>query len=363
MNVKLETKPSTLDKYVDTYLLHVDNMFNFFVSTKAQIDDGNSEGSWVNPRSSSLLKFTLFGLFFVFVCMLASCKTVPVKAPITVSPRSNMVSDKKPETLYIRRDESKIQNRETGSATGSIYADNDGSRDFFSDEARLKVGDYVNVQIPKELQFNHAPNSSTGDLNKGASAADIKLSDPFAVGGAGGNSTPLSQFKMQVVSIDDFGNAFLRGNRNYSSTQGEHREVDLTARAPRKTITNYEVGADKLDSVKVAENKTGNYSDYVSTSWDQIISRKIAGYTPDLDSEVEKLESIKQEMVIAQNNLRDRSKALNEEKERMKKDRERIALAQATQAARLKESEEKKASLTKPEDTKAGAAAQKGEAK
>jgi membrane protein involved in colicin uptake len=56
-----------------------------------------------------------------------------------------------------------------------------------------------------------------------------------------------------------------------------------------------------------------------------MVSRRLAGFTPDLKSEMSAIDGLRDEIRTAQSALRDQAKANETERERIRKERERMA--------------------------------------
>ncbi|MEY2987998.1 MAG: hypothetical protein RJB13_1519 [Pseudomonadota bacterium] len=314
----MQTKLSTISKLIATYLEKTEN-------------------------SSKLLKLTLSGIVITFTVLLFSCQSLPqspnFNRPIPQAFPSE-VSDKGADRLFLQRSEVQIRNREQGSSTGSIWADAQDPRTLTSDAAPSKEGQTITVVIPDELQFS--PQSVTSVEKKSDAKDDkkqssknengIQLSDPdFASPSLQLSQAPMKEFKMQIVGFEPGGDVYLRGTRRFSGATGDETTAMVLAKVPRRYLNGYSIDARDLTDVAVNENIAGKLREYSAPGWDEMVSRRLAGFSPDLKSEMGALDGLRDEIKIAQKALREQAQANELERERLRKERERLE-SQGTQA-------------------------------
>lgn len=318
------------------------------------------ESPLIEPESKALVRLTLGLLLAVFTWILVSCQTAP-RTP-SKRPRQNTEApvvrgEKRPETLWLKRETLRIKPKDQGSTTGSIWADAASPRHLLADERPTREGEVVTVLIPEELRFQPpnalpgnpkpgdtkpwaakpgGPQTATAGANAGANAGATAganaggpqdgppFTDPYAVGAAAElPRTPLTQLKMEIVGREPTGETYLRGVKSYRNGLGELRDVTVFAKIPDRLVTGFEIDARDLTEVAVNEQVNGQTAEYASTGWDPIVSRRLAGYTPDVNAEVQALEDVRQELVMAQGAMKEQMKAMADERSRVQKDRQR----------------------------------------
>lgn len=284
-----------------------------------------------------MLQLTISGLIITFTVLLFSCQSIgPRPAPrlpqarLFDSPRS----DRDIDQLYLRRDDFIIRNKEAGSSTGSIWADSSEPRVLFNDPAPSKEGQTVTVLIPEELQFD--PKNAfdtTADKSKDkkekktqeTAKSDLKLTDPDNMSPAFQlTQGPIKALKMQIVGFEPGGDVYLRGTKRYKSANGEDNMTMVLAKVPRRALTGFEVDARELTDVAVNEDWAGKAREYSAPGWDETVSRRLSGFTPDLQAELGAVDELRDEIRNAQNILREQAKANEMERDRVRKDRERL---------------------------------------
>lgn len=335
---------------LEWYLLKVDSLNARSQSHFERVSSNLVHFSEKPENSNKLLKLTFSGLIITFTVLLFSCQTLPPPQPraFPQAPTARKFETEKPERnidqLYLKRDEFIIKNRETGSSTGSIWADTQEPRTLLSDPTPSREGQTVTVLIPPELQFD--PKSvtvtdNTKSKDKGNSKdkkknteqenAGLKLTDPDSAS----PTVQLSQgtiksLKMQIVGFEPGGDVFLRGQRRFVGANGEENMTMILAKVPRRALTGFELDARELTDVAVNEDIDGRQKEYTAPGWDEMVSRRLAGFAPDLKSEMSAIDSLRDEIRAAQSGLRDQAKANETERERIRKERERMA-EQATE--------------------------------
>lgn len=287
-------------------------------------------------NSKRLFQITFVLLLFSLVIFLASCQTrnnnqygnrvnsVPLPNMQPKPMLSNGIMNKGDfnkgqEQLYIKREQKSIKQRESGSSTGSIWADSSSPKSLVTEFKPSKPGDVVTVNIPENLQFKPDANTQAGSTAQNQNAQNQKVE-------------PVKSFKFEVVGIEPGGDVYLRGVKNYTSDNGEQRNVVVMAKVPRRNINDSEINAKDLTEVAVNENVNGMQSDYASTGWDPVVSRKISGYAPDATAQLATLNAEKKDIETQKKSLAEQKKSLDAESERIKKDRKRLD----TETARAK---------------------------
>lgn len=277
-------------------------------------------------KSKWLIRITFLLLFLVFIIFLTSCQMgdqyrnrvgyTPLpkgQASNSLAPQpsfnGNKRFDKGQEQLYLKREQINIKQKEIGSSSGSIWADSAAPKNLMTEFKPSKPGDFVTVQIPENLQYKPEQNAQANNA-------------------AGANSNqqaePVKSMKFEVVGMEPGGDVFLRGTKNYTSENGEQRNIVVMAKVPRRSINSSEINAKDLTEVAVNENLNGAPSNYSTVGWDQVVSRKIANYTPDLSAQITQLDGQKKEIETQKKALADQQKSLADEAERLKKDRKRL---------------------------------------
>lgn len=331
------------DSSIEWYLMSVDN-----ASLRLKVKIASLEKFWETyskktENSSKLLKLTISGLVITFTVLLFSCQTLPqhtmMSRPIPQNFQAD-THDKGADQLFLQRSELQITNREQGSSTGSIWADAQDPRTLISDAAPSKEGQTVTVMIPDELQFDpqsitrstKKPNSKSATKEESKDSQGIKLTDPDdASPSLEVAQAPVKQFKMQIVGFEPGGDVYLRGVRRYAGATGEETTTMVLAKVPRRHLNGYTLDARDLTEVAVNENSGGKLREYSAPGWDELVSRRLAGFSPDLQSEMGALDGLRDEIKLAQSALREQAKANELERERLRKERERLE-SQSNQA-------------------------------
>ncbi len=324
------------DSVIEWYLLSVDTAFSRANVKLTSIASAWASYSEKTENSSKLLKLTLSGIVITFTVLLFSCQTLPqaqsLNRPIPQSFPTD-VSDKGADQLFLQRNEVQIRNREQGSSTGSIWADAQDPRTLTSDAAPSKEGQTVSIIIPDDLQFN--PQSITRTEKKPDSKDDkkeqakkdnsIQLTDPdLASPSYQVSQAPMKQFKMQIVGFEPGGDVYLRGTRRFLNASGDETTTMVLAKVPRRHLNGYSIDARNLTEVAVNENIAGRLREFSAPGWDEMVSRRLAGFSPDLKSEMGALDGLRDEIKLAQKALREQAQANELERERLRKERERL---------------------------------------
>lgn len=371
---------------VDAYITAADRAWAHSLHFKKKVTNAALNSPFVQLDSRTLFKVTLFALLVVFATVLFSCRSMPGLAKRTRKDIPTRNVEKKPETLYLKRDTLNIKPANPGSNTGSLWADAQTPRGFFAEVRPSKPGDVVTVSIPEDLQFKWKPplqSSGTGKASakgdkpastgaKGGagsttaagsgakgpagldgSGADLNLQDPSQVGlMADMGFEPVKSMKMAIIGIEAGGDVILRGTKEYGNNLGERRNVMVLAKLPRRMLTSFEVDARELTEVELSEETNGQTSAYRATGWDMALSRKLSGFVPDITAELASLDDVRKDMAVSQNALRDQAKALADERDRMRKERERAALLeQRNTALKADAATKEQAEAQKPMET------------
>lgn len=326
------------DCVIERYLLTVDSACENGCTRIETVKDKFQSYSRKTEGSSKLFKLTLSGIIITFTVLLFSCQSLPLQQaggarPLPQSFESSG-SDKSPDQLFLKRNDLQITSRDVGSSTGSIWADAQDPRTLLTDAAPSREGQTITIMIPDELQFN--PQSIVSSDNKKPSKdsdkkqdneeqSGIKLTDPdeaspsFQV-----LNKPMTTFKMQIVGFEAGGDVYLRGSRRFVNGSGEETTAMVVAKVPRRHLNGYNLDARELTEVAVNESLGGSFKEYSAPGWDEMVSRRLAGFSPDLKSEMGALDGLRDEIKVAQKSLREQSKANELERERLRKERERL---------------------------------------
>ncbi len=353
------------DSVIEWYLLSVDSTFSRVREKQDSIVKVISMYDEKTENSSKLLKLTLSGIIITFTVLLFSCQSMPLSPgfsrPIPQAFPAD-VSDKGADQLFLQRNEVQIRNREQGSSTGSIWADAQDPRTLTSDAAPSREGQMVTVVIPDDLQFS--PNSVMSPEKKSDARTDknqkdkkdngIQLTDPdTASPSIQVSQAPLKTFKMQIIGFEPGGDVYLRGTRRFANATGDETTTMVLAKVPRRYLNGYSIDARDLTEVAVNENIAGKLREYSAPGWDEMVSRRLAGFSPDLRSEMGALDGLRDEIKLAQKALRDQAQANELERDRLRKERERLE-AQGSQTT----AQNTQASAPQPTATNTGSAAE-----
>ena len=129
---------------------------------------------------------------------------------------------------------------------------------------------------------------------------------------------------MEVVNKEADGSLYLKGEQLFQNPPHDERKVTLFARLPVHSIKGFQVSAADLTHISMSEERNGEFTDYAATGWDTTTSRRLSGFSPDIDGELKALEGTRSEIDKARKDVEERAKAVNDEKERLKKDRDRL---------------------------------------
>jgi flagellar basal body L-ring protein FlgH len=371
-----EREPTWWDGVVDLYLAQIDRAVASVSRLQRKSGELSLSHELVEPNSKLLLKVTIGALVLVFAIVLCSCAATN---PGPVEPQPHPVRQREPmrlpskggEQLYVKRESVLIKKRETGSHTGSLWADTKPPRSLYSEERPSRTGEVVVVTIPESLRYS-APAAAAGSAAKGATdgkdagGKGTTMTDPNSVGILGASTAePLTEIPMEIVAVEPTGDVFLRGTREYQTNQGTDRKVSVMAKIPRRALTGYTVDAKQLTAITVHEDFEGNVSDYAANGWDKVVSRKISGFVPDLNAELATLEDVRAELAANQKALREQQNGVREERERLLKERARLqaALEKAEAAAAQAEAEARDAAAKGEQSGEDADPAKEGKAK
>jgi hypothetical protein len=230
----------------------------------------------------------------------------------------NLKGKKDKEQLYIKRDNLRIQSKEEGSTTGSLWADSASPKNLATEFKPSKAGDVVTVHIPEDLQYK--PDEGNAPSKAGATAAPENKKEP------------VKSFKFEVVGIEPGGDVYLRGMKSYVSDTGDQRNIVVMAKVPRRNINNSQINANDLSEVAVNENSMGSQSEYTSTGWDKMVSKKITDSAPDLKAQTALAQEQQKEIDTQKKALAEQKKALDDQADRLRKDRARLDATKTAQA-------------------------------
>jgi flagellar basal body L-ring protein FlgH len=314
------------NKYLDYYLKFSDFFHDRFE---------NSE--FVSAKSNSVFKVTIFLLLFVFILLLFSCEHNYVKENLNKETSYKETNENKKiqkivEPIYVKKKSLVLKNIEDKSGTGSIWADTKKPRELFSTDKPKKTGELVTVLIPEDLQFKWPGAKKPADEKQAGEG----------VGEIGNEieKETITKLNMQIIAFDNTGDVFLKANRNFKTSNGEFQNQTIIAKIPASKVNGFEISAKDISEVSISTegtpNNTGNDNEYASTGWDKNVSRILSGYRPDIDSSLQALEKVKEEVAMSQKNLKDSRKTIEEERERLFKDRQRIEKDYETRLDRVK---------------------------
>jgi hypothetical protein len=339
---------SLWDAFLDNYLRVVDFVCACFLRVQNKGNSVNLSHPLVEPNSRALVRVTTGALFLVFAIVLCSCASTSRQFSQETPRRKNstergqnvqsaQASTKKPmqapvssesEYLYAKKERVLIKKKETGSPTGSMWADAGQSRNLFAEDKPQRVGDIVTISIPEDLRY-----SATAG---GAAAASSSAQAPAALGNEKSNASetmvspgagtgePLKEFRMEIVGVESTGDVYLRGVREYRGQNGK-RMIAVNAKVPRRILSSSVLDARALTAVTVNEDADGVMADYQTPGWDKVVSRKISGFVPDVNSELASIEDARKELDVQREALRQQTQALQDERERLLKERARMA--------------------------------------
>lgn len=322
----IQAAGSFWNRTIDGYLSGVDALCATNANQSSAVQSALQELSWGDTRI--FLRFTVAGLLFVFAIILCSCTTHHHRLPLPhMVPVPSPVLEKEPQPLYTKRDTIVISPRHSGSPTGSIFADTEPRWELLADARPNQIGEVITVKIPDDLQFTPEA-SGKGDAAKPPS--ENKSADPAAQAALPAfdntvNPEPVKELRMEIIAMEPTGSVYLRGVREFRNQRGELHRAVVTAKVPRRELNGYEIDARTLTAVAVNEENNGTLSDYTSTAWDKTVSRRLAGFVPDVAAEYSMLEDARRSLEARQKALQDQARALAAERERIVKERQRTA--------------------------------------
>lgn len=315
---------------VDGYLSRIDSLYE-----NSSKPSSTLESLLPAPDSRHLVRLTIASLLIVFIIILCSCTVQHRRSPIPhLVPVGNPDSGyhKQPDTLYTRHEAIVIEQKMPGSATGSIWADTQPHWHLFADARPQRVGDVVTITVPDDLQYSAPPQAAAapaGGGGAGAAQAQIPETEPAL------ELEPVRELRMEVIAMEATGDVFLRGVRDFRNDRGQSRRVLVTAKVPRRELTGFSLDAKSLTGISLVEENNGATADYAATGWDKTVSRRLAGFVPDVSAEYAALEDVRKGLRDQQKALQDQAQALGTERERIAKDRERLQQETTSAAAAL----------------------------
>lgn len=265
--------------------------------------------------SLSFMSFLLITLIFICSCHIGSFvdskdkeEIIHQQGPLPPPP-SMVIKTQRPKKelhdFYVQEDVISIDNAKEGvSKTGSIWADTQNPRQLYGDSYPSKIGSIVTISIPENLRY-HVPNSK--DKNEAGKPED---------------------FKFTITKFDHSGNAYLKGGKEFRTSLGIESEVYVTAIIPREKLENFKGDAKDMSEVKVNVTKNNQVKTYISDSWDENVSRKLAGFKPDLRESLKQYENIRRDLDVDKKALKVQKDNLKEREERIIKDRNRLSQEQ-----------------------------------
>jgi hypothetical protein len=299
MDFDLPVRNTPWNRILDMYLSSIDFSWRLLGLAKKKGESVDLSHPLVEPNSRLLLRVTVGGLFVVFAIVLCSCQAPRgMMEPVGPSRRPsasaqgmrNPSKQNDVQQIYTKKESIVIRSKETGSSSGSMWADARQPRDLWGEQRPSRVGEVVNVTIPEDLRYVPAGKSDAG---KGPSPVAQKAEGPTpAAPASGGNAAvadtgaanaagpsdsagisgaePVKDLRMEIVAIESTGDVYLRGVREYNSG-GNRRMVAVNAKVPRRVLRNHTVDARELTGVAVNEDFDGVLSDYSTPGWDRVV--------------------------------------------------------------------------------------------
>jgi hypothetical protein len=290
-------------KTIEKYLNSVNYAFQKGNKTTKKVSDAFDN----IPEPTSKKFFFCFTTFFgiiVLIIFLFSCKA-----------NAQSTYQKNQERLFIKRENIIIKSKENGSTTGSIWADSPEPKSLITDYQPSRTGQIIHVNIPKNLQYTNSDQNPTN----------------------GQKSEAIESVKFEIVNFEPGGDVYLRGVKNYLNEIGAQHDIMIMAKLPQRKLTKFKIDANDLTQVTVSDNNNGSISDYSSLGWDSLISKKISGYTPNINTALKELENQKKDLETQKKSLQEQQKSLAEDAQRLKSDRDRLNL-ETTQAQKILDS-------------------------
>lgn len=340
---------SKWSKIVEQYLIGSDIVCDAVLRTSSLLKHSVKNEDFRDVKKSFVLRVTLCGIITTILMLLVSCQSTARRYPLPRQIPEPQQSENRTDPLYIRRESARVVPRVPESLPGSIYAATRRPLDLFSDETPNLAGEFITIQIPEDLQFKPQQNGKTGDP-KQTKSNDRNSKDPEAAmldtlskdissishSNTQGWATAKS-LKMEIVAVDN-GTVYLRGNKtfvdNESSPSRSERGMSrgsgeatltITAQVKQTAIKGKAVDASELSQVEVVRFDGRKSGSYRADGWDAAISRQVSSYTPDVDSDLERLRQFEGTLSEQQKNLTDRFKALRQEENRFKREQTRMA--------------------------------------
>jgi hypothetical protein len=339
---------SKWSRLIENYLVGSDIICDGIVRASTHLKHSVKNEDFGNYKKSFVLRVTLCGIIATILMLLVSCQSTTRRYPLPrQSPEVQRV-DNRTDPLYIRRESARVAPRVPESLPGSIYAATRKPLDLFSDETPNLAGEFVTIQIPDDLQFKPQLANKSSDSKQTKSSSEKNSKDPENAliealskdipSISHSNSQGLAAtkaLKMEIVAVDN-GTVYLRGSKTFvdyesapgSMDQGTNRGADeaaltITAQVKQTAIKGKVVDASELSQVEVIRFDGRKSGSYRADGWDVAVSRQLSSYTPDVDSDLERLRQYETTLSEQQRTLTDRFRALKQEQNRFKREQAR----------------------------------------
>jgi hypothetical protein len=339
---------SKWSRLVENYLIGSDIICDGIVRASAHLKHSVKNEDFGDYKKSFVLRVTLCGIIATILMLLVSCQSTARRYPLPRQSPEMQRGDNRTDPLYIRRESARVVPRVPESLPGSIYAATRKPLDLFSDETPNLAGEFVTIQIPDDLQFKPQQANKNGDQKQGKGNAERNNKDPEAAliealskdipSIAHANTQGLvaaKSLKMEIVAVDN-GTVYLRGSKTFIDNeaapsrmdQGTNRGSDeaaltITAQVKQTAIKGKFVDASELSQVEVLRFDGRKSGSYRADGWDVAVSRQLSSYTPDVDSDLERLRQYETTLSEQQRTLTDRFRALKQEQNRFKREQAR----------------------------------------
>lgn len=324
------------EQALDLFVACADRSFDTSAKIFKSLKQALWEEDFKDIERSFVFKVTIVGIVFTLGVVLMSCQSTARRLPIPSANISGSTQKQDSENVYVKRDSMQILPKETSSEHGSIYAANRRPLNLFSEDAPQLPGDSVVIQIPEQLLFKPQSKKENGKdrqaltpTEKGKPKTDeeiLKLlnTNPAQLASSDQSTdSPIQELKVQIIGIDQSGRVFLKGVKQFSglaSKDGRDSSIMLTASIPATALKSKNILATDLSQIEVSTLRDGKASLYQTDGWDLVVSRKLAGYAPDLDDDMQKLKEFQDEVTNEQQSLTQRFRSLKAEQSRFKKE-------------------------------------------
>jgi hypothetical protein len=340
---------SKWSRLVENYLVGSDIICDGVFRASALLKHSVKNEDFGDYKKSFVLRVTLCGIIATILMLLVSCQSTARRYPLPRQSPEMQRGDSRTDPLYIRRESARVVPRVPESLPGSIYAATRKPLDLFSDETPNLAGEFVTIQIPDDLQFKPQQANKNGDQKQAKGNAERNNKDPeAALIEALSKDIPSISYsnfqglaatkslKMEIVAVDN-GTVYLRGSKTFIDNeatptrfeQGANRgsgeaALTITAQVKQTAIKGKAVDASELSQVEVVRFDGRKSGSYRADGWDVAVSRQLSSYTPDVDSDLERLRQYESTLSETQRNLTDRFKALKQEQNRFKREQARV---------------------------------------